>query len=81
MTPRPVSRLRYVTDSITGAPVNTGRERAECILDEDGHTTHWRLWMAGPDGSWRPEEWRPPTSWMLKKRAAPPDAGSRGAAS
>jgi hypothetical protein len=64
-----VSRLRWVADAITGAPVNTGIERAECILDEEGHTLIWRVWRAGPDGGWHADEWRPPTSWMEKRRA------------
>lgn len=63
------SRLRWVADALTGSPVDTGLERAECELDELGHTIRWRVWRAGPDGYWRPDEWRPPTSWMAKRNA------------
>jgi hypothetical protein len=63
----PVSRLCFVRHGTTGAPVNTGIERAECI-EHEGHTLRWRVWVAGPDGCWRPESWRPPVEWMLAQR-------------
>lgn len=65
----PVSSLRWVADALTGAKVNPGAERAECELDEEGHVRRWRIWTADPDGYWHPEPWRPPTSWMEKRRA------------
>jgi hypothetical protein len=66
--PAPVSRLRWVSDAITGAKIGTGSERAECRIDGEGHTLIWRVWIRGPGERWRPEPWRPPTSWMRKQR-------------
>ena len=65
-----VSRLRWVADALTGKAVNTALERAECVQDEAGHCLMWRVWRAGPDGRWWPDDWRPPTSWMVKQNAA-----------
>lgn len=76
MIERPVSRLRWVADSITGAPVDTARERAECELDSEGRTVRWRLWLVGPKG-WRPEPWRAPSSRPLAKRRGAIGGGDR----
>jgi hypothetical protein len=75
MTSRLVSRLRWVADGLTGAPVDTARERGECILDEEGHTVRWRVWVSGPDGGWLAQEWREPTA-PVKRPAARPTTGA-----
>jgi hypothetical protein len=55
----PVSRLRWVCDSDTGAKVDTQYERAVCELDGEGRTTRWRLWFR--DGG----RWCPVTPWRV----------------
>jgi hypothetical protein len=70
----PVIKLRSITDSVTGVRVDAGKERAECLLDGEGHTVRWRIWARGADGAWRPvSAWRT-TSW----HAACVPARSRG---
>jgi len=65
--------LRSVADRITGAIVNSGTQRVECILDSAGRTLRWRIWVRLVDGTWRPaSSWRG-TSWnashVLKRSA------------
>jgi hypothetical protein len=84
MTWRPISRLGSVRDANTGLRVDSGAERAEYLLDEDGCALSWRVWCAGPDRSWHSDEWRPPTEQMMARwrawSAARANAGSPGGA-
>lgn len=66
----PISRLRWVCDSGSGAKMDPGVERAECIVGEDGRTTtSWRLWARTSTGRWAPvSEWRSTQTAICERR-------------
>lgn len=59
MTPQPVSRIGRLL-LLNGAhrePLDTGLERAEYLLDDQGNRVRWRCWSRAAAGRWRPGPW------------------------